>query len=135
VFKPIKKETAVKVTAQDDLSLTSFMNNVHMVTPVKIEDNKLGAASTNIINEDTICSPFVNNESLQTQDKKSLVDPNGSDNKVNDISHAKRRLTSECSSNVNEAVKSERVNKVNKKSTKHRNIHDLVESPKYVYFS
>jgi len=141
VFQPVKKETAFKIAAQDDLSLTSFMNNVHMVTPIKVEEYKQSSSDTSskavIIDEDTICSPFVKDESLQTQDEKPLqplIDLKGNDGRLKDIQHAKRRLTSECNT-VNDPVTPEQVNKVNKKSTEHRNIHHSVESPKYAYFS
>lgn len=142
VFQPVKKETTFKIAAQDDLSLTSFMNNVHMVTPIKVEDNKSlnsdTSSKTVIIDEDTICSPFVKDEPLQKQNEKPLrplvADLKGNDSRLKDIQHAKRRLTSECNT-VNDPVTPEQVNKVNKKSTKHKNIHHSVESPKYAYFS
>lgn len=134
VFKPVKKEAAV----QDDLSLTSFMSNVHMVTPIKVEDdNKQSygttASSTVVIDEDTICSPFVKVESSQTQDEKPPQPLTVDDSKPKDIQHAKRRLTSECST-INESVTPERAKKVNKISTEHTNIHDSILSPKYAYF-
>ncbi|XP_001944356.1 histone RNA hairpin-binding protein [Acyrthosiphon pisum] len=124
VFKPVKKEL-VKASTQDDLSLTSFMNNVHMVTPVKQEyDDKTVA-----FDEDTICSPFVKQEFIDTPDIKPKVEVIcKEENLKKDLQHAKRRLTSE--SVVTDTVSPERVNKVNKKSTEHKNIHDTVESPK-----
>lgn len=128
VFKSVKKEP-VKVAPQDDRSLTSFMNDVHMVTPVKQENNK---PVTNIINEDTICSPFVKVESKDIPDKNPKQTKVDSKEDFKDILHAKRRLTSE-SGPVLDPLTPERVNKVNKKSAEHRNIHDTVESPKYVY--
>jgi len=124
VFKPVKKEF-VKASTQDDLSLTSFMNNVHMVTPVKQEyDDK---ALT--FDEDTICSPFVKQEYVDTPDVKPEEVVCKKENLKKDLQHAKRRLTSE--SVITDPVSPERVNKVNKKSTEHKNIHDSVASPKY----
>lgn len=130
VFKSIKKET-IKAVPQDDLSLTSFMNNVHMVTPIKQEDNV--APPTNVdIDEDTICSPFVKDEWKplvpQTEHSKDKVPDKG-------IQHAKRRLTSECESTTSDSVTPERANKFHKKSTEHKNIHDDIESPKYASFT
>jgi len=95
------------------------MNNVHMVTPVKQEyDDK-----TPTFDEDTICSPFVKQEFIDTPDIKPKEE-----NLKKDLQHAKRRLTSESESVVTNPV---RVNKINKKSTEHTNIHDSVASPKY----
>lgn len=133
VFKPVKKEYA-KVAAQDDLSLTSFMSNVHMVTPVK-QENETNPTTAVIINEDTITSPFVKDESKDNLDKKPepLVKNNEDQTIKKDILHAKRRLTSECGSVVSDPITPERYNKVNKKSNEHKSIHDSVESPKYVY--
>lgn len=128
VFQPVKKENP-KVASQDDLSLTSFMNNVHMVTPIKQENDK--PSTTVIINEDTITSPFVKDESKGSQDKKP-DSPLVNDEIKKDILHAKRRLTSECGSVVSDPITPERNNKVNKKSEEHKNIHDSVDSPKYV---
>lgn len=125
VFKPVKKET-VRAASQDDLSLTSFMNNVHMVTPVKQEDGRL--PPTDIIDEDTVCSPFVKDESRAVPDEKPRS-PEESLNK--DVLQAKRRLTSECEPAVSDPVTPERAAKFNKKSTDHTNIHDSAESPKY----
>lgn len=132
VFQPIKKEPA-KIASQDDLSLTSFMNNVHMVTPVKQETD----TSPAIIDEDTICSPFTKHEpkAISAADTRKLEHKESvEENLKSDIQHVKRRLTSECNSMVseNEPSTPEQVKKVNKKSTEHRNIHDSVESPKYV---
>lgn len=121
VFKPVKKEF-VKASTQDDLSLTSFMNNVHMVTPVKQEYND----KTLTFDEDTICSPFVKQELIDTPDIKPKEE-----NLKKDLQHAKRRLTSESESLATNPVSTERANKVNKKSTEHKNIHDSVASPKY----
>lgn len=129
VFQPVKKENP-KVASQDDLSLTSFMNNVHMVTPVKQENDK--PPTTVIINEDTITSPFVKDESKDSQDNKPDLPLVNEEIKKN-VQHAKRRLTSECGSVVSDPITPERNNKVNKKSEEHKNIHDSVESPKYVY--
>lgn len=128
VFQPVKKENP-KVASQDDLSLTSFMNNVHMVTPVKQENDE--TPSTVIINEDTITSPFVKDESKDSLNKKPEL-PLIKDETKKDILHAKRKLTSECGSVVSDPVTPERNNKINKKSEEHKNIHDSVESPKYV---
>lgn len=126
VFKQVKKEV-VKPSAQDDLSLTSFMNNVHMVTPVKQEyDDK-----TLTFDEDTICSPFVKEESNKISEKKPEEVLCKEENIQKDIQHVKRRLTSECESVISDPVSPERVSKVNKKSADHKNIHDSVESPKY----
>lgn len=129
VFKSVKKEP-VKVAPQDDLSLTSFMNDVHMVTPVKKEnDNPI---TNTIINEDTICSPFI-----KVEPKEDTTDENPEETKIDskedlrNILHAKRRLTSECGP-VSNPVIPVQVNKVNKKFREHRNIHDTVGSPKYV---
>lgn len=123
VFKPVKKES---VKAQDDLSLTSFMNNVHMVTPIKQEfDDK-----SLTFDEDTICSPFVKQEQIDTPDIKPKELVCKEENLKQDLQHAKRRLTSESESVVTDPVSPERVNKVNKKSTDHKNIHDSVASPK-----
>lgn len=123
VFKPVKKES---VNAQDDLSLTSFMNNVHMVTPIKQEfDDK-----SLTFDEDTICSPFVKQEQIDTLDIKPKETVCKEENLKQDLQHAKRRLTSESESVVTDHVSPERVNKVNKKSTDHKNIHDSVASPK-----
>lgn len=132
VFQPVKKELVNKVAAQDDLSLTSFMSNVHMVTPVKQE---IDTPSSAIIDEDTICSPFVKCEPKDFTIGSSDTDVKSTVNNKIEIQHAKRRLTSECGSMVSESdpTTPERINKVNKKSTYHRNIHDSVESPKYVY--
>lgn len=139
VFQPIKQEP-VNDVSQDDRSLTSFMNNVHMVTPIKQEND---ISSNLIINEDTVCSPFIKEEPNSFVDEKPVELPQvKSEFKIlksitpnikQDVLHAKRRLTSECDSTVTNPVTPERVNKVNKKSTDHRNIHDAVESPKYVY--
>jgi len=139
VFKPVKKEAAVKVAAQDDLSLTSFMNNVHMVTPIKVEEDKLSDSSITssavndvlVIDEDTICSPFAKVDSSQIQNEKTLQSVRGDDGKLKDLLHAKRRLTSE-SDTVNDSVTSERVKKVNKISTEHTNIHNSVVTPKTI---
>ncbi|CAH1707892.1 histone RNA hairpin-binding protein [Aphis gossypii] len=125
VFQPVKKEF-VKTSTQDDLSLTSFMNNVHMVTPVKQEYDE----KTPTFDEDTICSPFVKEESNKTPDNNSKEVVCKEENLKNDLQHAKRRLTSESESVVTDSVSPERVNKVNKKSTEHKNIHDSVTSPK-----
>jgi len=134
VFQPVKKET-IKIIPQDDLSLTSFMNNVHMVTPIKQENEKPDMSKNVIIDEDTICSPFVKDElkyiSAKNSDAPQLYSKDTFDKSIH---HAKRRLTSECESAVADPVTPERVNKVNKKSTEHKNIHDSVESPKYEYF-
>lgn len=125
VFKPVKKEF-VKASTQDDLSLTSFMNNVHMVTPVKQEhDDK-----TLTFDEDTICSPFVKEEWNKTLDKKPKELVCKEENLKKDLQHAKRRLTSESESVITDPVSPERVNKVNKISSEHTNIHDCVASPK-----
>lgn len=127
IFEPIKKESD-KVAPQDDLSLTSFMNNVHMVTPIKQEDVK--SSLSTIIDEETICSPFVKEEIdvklTEKIDKKTEVS-----SQLNGIQHAKRRLTSECGSlaSETESVTTERVKKVNKQSIDQKDIHD-VESPK-----
>lgn len=128
VFQPVKKENP-KVASQDDLSLTSFINNIHMVTPVKQEYDE--PPTTVIINEDTITSPFVKEESKDSQNIKSET-PLVKDEIKKDVQHAKRRLTSECGSVVTDPITPERNNKVNKKSEEHKNIHDTVESPKYV---
>uniref|UniRef100_A0A2S2NJ93 Histone RNA hairpin-binding protein n=1 Tax=Schizaphis graminum TaxID=13262 RepID=A0A2S2NJ93_SCHGA len=125
VFQPVKKEF-VKASNQDDLSLTSFMNNVHMVTPVKQEFDE----KTHMFDEDTICSPFIKEESNKTSDNKPKEVICKEENLKKDVQHAKRRLTSESESVVTDSVSPERVNKVNKKSTDHKNIHDSVESPK-----
>lgn len=129
VFKSIKKET-IKAVPQDDLSLTSFMNNVHMVTPIKQEENVAPAPNVDV-DEDTICSPFVKNEWKpvvpQTECSKDKVPDKG-------IQHAKRRLTSECESTTSDSATPEQANKFHKKSTEHKNIHDDIESPKYASF-
>lgn len=133
VFKSIKTEN-VKNATQEDLSLTSFMNNVHMVTPIKQESE---SSTTIIVDEDTIYSPFVKNEPYEdTLDRKLELPQIDSKEECfqRDILHAKRRLTSECGSMVSEPITPERNNKFNKKSTEHKNIHDFVESPKYVFF-
>lgn len=137
VFQPIKKEI-VKDAPQDDLSLTSFMNNVHMVTPIK-QENVLPSSNV-IIDEDTICSPFIKEEKAENAldlksnftHVKSEIEKHKKDTK--DILHVKRRLTSESESTVSELKTPERVNKVHKKSTDHKNIHDSQQSPKYGYF-
>jgi len=97
-----------------------------MVTPVKQEyDDK-----TLAFDEDTIFSPFVKQEFIDTPDIKPKLEVICKEENVKkDLQHAKRRLTSE--SVVTDPVSPERVNKVNKKSTEHKNIHDTVESPKY----
>lgn len=135
VFQPIKQEP-VNTVSQDDRSLTSFMNSVHMVTPIKQGND---SSSNLIIDEDTVCSPFIKEESNNTVDKKPELLQIKSENEIHksvipnfnkDILQAKRRLTSESESAVSNPVTPERVNKINKKSTEHRNIHDTVESPK-----
>lgn len=145
VFQPVKKEI-VKVAPQDDISLTSFMNNVHMVTPIKQEFDETPSSAIdnddgdtlNLFCEDTLCSPPVKEESkysLGEQPTPSSVnckEENATFNK--DLLHAKRRLNSECESATSNPVTPERANKVNKLSKEHKNIHDSVESPKYVYF-
>lgn len=133
VFKPIKKEN-VKTVSQDDLSLTSFMNNVHMVTPIKqevVDDDQL--SRPNIVDEDTICSPFIKEEPIDVLDVKQEPVEESPVQQVwnNGLSHAKRRLTSECGPTVSDPVTPERASKFNKKSSEHRNIHSDVESPKY----
>ncbi|XP_025199452.1 histone RNA hairpin-binding protein [Melanaphis sacchari] len=125
VFKPVKKEF-VKAPTQDDLSLTSFMNNVHMVTPIKQENDE----KTLTFDEDTICSPFVKKESKTTSGNNPKESVCKEQNPKKDLQHAKRRLTSESESVVTDSVSPERVNKVNKKSTEHKNIHDSESSPK-----
>ncbi|XP_050420535.1 histone RNA hairpin-binding protein [Adelges cooleyi] len=127
VFQPIKKETE-KVAPQDDLSLTSFMNNVHMVTPIKQED--ITPPST-IIDEDTICSPFVKEENININDYKNSTIKSEVENLKTNLHHAKRRLTSECGSLTSEngSITPERVKKV-KHSVDQKDIHDNVESPK-----
>jgi hypothetical protein len=137
VFQPVKKEI-VKGAPHDDLSLTSFMNNVHMVTPIKQENDQ--HPSNVIIDEDTISSPFIKKEEtedtpelkLKIKQVKNEIEKLQKDTK--DILHAKRRLTSESESTVSDLKTPERVNKFNKKSTNHKNIHDTDQSPKYVYF-
>lgn len=138
VFKPVKRET-VKVAPQDDISLTSFMNNVHMVTPIKQENGETVVDDDDALNlycDDTLCSPPVKEES-----KYSLGEqPPNMNCKVEnatlntDLLHAKRRLTSECEPMTSNPVTPERANKVNKISEEHKNIHDSVESPKYAHF-
>lgn len=125
VFKPVgKKETPA---AHDDLSLTSFMNNVHMVTPVKQE---IGV----VIDEDTICSPFVKEEPKDAKpEPPAATVPPEAECVDNSILHAKRRLTSECESVTIDPETPKRANKFNKKSAQHKNIHDSVHSPKYAY--
>lgn len=137
VFQPTNKET-VKNVPQDDISLTSFMNNVHMVTPIKQED--VQHPSNVIIDEDTICSPFIKEEpSEDTRDTKSKIVQVKSEieklkKETQGILHAKRRLTSESESTASELKTPERVNKFHKKSTEHKNIHDSEQSPKYAYY-
>jgi len=99
-----------------------------MVTPIKQEYDNTSVT----FDEDTICSPFVKQEQVDTPDvkPKELV---CKEENLKDLQHAKRRLTSETESVVTDPGSPERVNKVNKKSTDHKNIHDSVESPKYAY--
>jgi len=97
-----------------------------MVTPIKQEfDDK-----SLTFDEDTICSPFVKQEQIDTLDIKPKETVCKEENLKQDLQHAKRRLTSESESVVTDHVSPERVNKVNKKSTDHKNIHDSVASPK-----
>lgn len=135
VFQPIKKEY-IKVVNQDDLSLTSFMNNVHMVTPIKQESDDTSSTRPNFnIDEDTICSPFMKTDVIEASDIKSeplQINSNEEDLK-NAKLHAKRRLTSECESTV--SIIPQHVKKVTKTSIDHKNVHDPVIIPqKYVYF-
>lgn len=132
VFKPVKNEI-VKNTSQDDISLTSFMNNVHMVTPIKHESDNDKLSTTVIIDEDTICSPFIKDESHLLDRKPPQL--NSKEECIQrDVLHAKRRLTSECGSMASDPIKPEQTNKVHKKSTEHKSIHDNVENPKYEFF-
>lgn len=148
VFQSVGKEKASKAAAaaakpvtHNELSLTSFMNNVHMVTPVKQEN--VVPPPPSVIDEDTICSPFVKKEPKDEADVKP--EPPGTvpihltpkaervDDK-SELQHAKRRLTSESSSTASDALTPERANKFHKKSSEHTNIHDSVRSAKYVLF-
>lgn len=135
VFQPIKKEY-IKVVNQDDLSLTSFMNNVHMVTPVKQESDDASSIRPNLnIDEDTICSPFVKTEVIESPDiKPEPLQINSNEEKLKIAKlHAKRRLTSECESTDSKIP--QQVKKVTRTSIDHKNIHDDVKiPPKYVYF-
>jgi len=101
-----------------------------MVTPVKqeVDDKSL------TFDEDTICSPFVKQEWIDSPDIKPKELVCKEENPKKDLQHAKRRLTSQSESVVTDPVSPERVNKVTKKSTEHKNIHDSVATPKYAIY-
>lgn len=132
VFKSVKTEN-LKNVPQEDLSLTSFMNNVHMVTPIKQENE---STTTIVVDEDTIYSPFVKDIAREESLDEKLEPPQSNFKNEcfqRDILHAKRRLTAEGGSIVSEPITPERNNKINKKSAEHKDIHDFIESPKYAF--
>lgn len=135
VFKSTKKEY-IKDATQDDLSLTSFMNNVHMVTPIKQEFDDSSSTHANLnIDEDTICTPFGKTEFIDTSNIKTEPLENNSKEEIfkNNVMHVKRRLNSECESTT--SVTSEQVKKVTKTSLGHKNVHhSIISPPKYVYY-